>query len=136
MYRILKYRKRWKHRMIELIVRDQTIDSQIKYGQKILRKEQDNGKRERTKEKELKGNCKVREKEKKWQKFQVHNRTQKAKRKRERLPSTEQRKARLIIFVRMTSNVKQTNSIERWRDRQTSQIQTKIQADAQRDLLL
>ena len=27
MYRILKYRKRWKHRMIELIVRDQTIDS-------------------------------------------------------------------------------------------------------------
>ena len=136
MFRILKYRKRWKHRMIELIVRDQTIDSQIKYGQKILRKEQDKGKRERTKEKELKGNCKVREKEKKWQKFQVHNRTQKAKRERERLPSTEQRKARLIIFVRMTSNVKQTNSIERWRDRQTSQIQTKIQADAQRDLLL
>ena len=39
MYRILKYRKRWKHRMIELIVRDQTIDSEIKYGQKILRKE-------------------------------------------------------------------------------------------------
>ena len=39
MFRILKYRKRWKHRMIELIVRDQTIDSEIKYGQKILRKE-------------------------------------------------------------------------------------------------
>ena len=83
MFRILKYRKRWKHRMIELIVRDQTIDSEIKYGQKILRKEQDNRNRERTKQKELKGNCKVREKEKKWQKFQVHNRTQKAKRERE-----------------------------------------------------